>query len=155
MGQVDAALVRHRKATASVPEEARYHLALVSLLYVQQRYAEARQAIEVARRDIPKLQRYKDPLFTLEMISHQVALRMGDASEVIQSLETADSIGGDSHPEVAYELGKAYADASPPSHERALRLLRSFIKRQCMGAKRHTFEHECQDAERRVANTTP
>jgi tetratricopeptide (TPR) repeat protein len=147
---VDSALIRHRKTLALEPANARYHLAYVSLLVEQQRNTEARQAIAVARRDAQRVQKFQAPLFTLEMLSHQLALRMRDTKEVLNSLEQADRLGGDSHPEVAFALGIAYADASPAQTDKARLLLKTFVKRVCHGAKRPQFEAECSAAEHRI-----
>lgn len=79
----------------------------------------------------------------------------GDKAQSVNSLENADAIAGETHPEIAYELGRAYADASPPRQDRAQRLFESFIKRRCLGSKRHTLEQQCQEAERWLSSTTP
>ncbi|MCH2109960.1 MAG: hypothetical protein MK135_11560, partial [Polyangiaceae bacterium] len=55
-------------------------------------------------------------------------------------------IGGDAHPEAKFHLGSTYAKMDPPQKEKAKRLLESFTKRACKGAKAKKFKAQCSQA---------
>jgi tetratricopeptide (TPR) repeat protein len=153
LGKYPEAESNFRKAIAGNAENGRYHVTLASLLVEQRRFADARVALGAASRDVPMVQRWKEELFSLRMLSAEVARAESDAPAAIDALEQATAIAGDAHPEAAFELGKAYADLTPPNTEKATRLFRHFIKRACRGARRAELQAQCVEAERRLSAT--
>jgi hypothetical protein len=68
----------------------------------------------------------------------------GDMESMVSVLEKANDIAGDSHPEIAFNLGSTYAVMKPPQKEKAVRLLNSFNKRACRSSKAvEKFKEQC------------
>jgi tetratricopeptide (TPR) repeat protein len=82
-------------------------------------------------------------MYTLLSTVYQVR---GNDEERLAVLEKANEIGGEEHPEIAFNLGSTYAVMKPPKKEKALQLLKSFNKRNCTGAGKKQFQTLCQQS---------
>lgn len=89
----------------------------------------------------------REQLFEMYSLLAMVQQARGDTSSVVSTLEKANEIAGDKHPEMGFNLGSTYAVMNPPQKEKAVRLLNSFTKRVCKGAQAaEKFKDQCQTA---------
>ncbi len=129
------------------PAHGSFYPPLIELYMAHKNYTEANQVAETAEQFVPKQVLHKAALYRIADLQAQVKLAQGDAVGRIEVLNRANQIAGDEHPEIAYELGLAYATLKPPKEDDARRLLTSFHKRACNGqssAKR--FADQCNIA---------
>lgn len=89
----------------------------------------------------------REQLYEMYSLLAMVQQARGDNSSVVSTLEKANEIAGDKHPEMGFNLGSTYAVMNPPQKEKAVRLLNSFTKRVCKGAQAaEKFKDQCQTA---------
>lgn len=83
-------------------------------------------------------------LYGMYVLRFQVAQANDDKPEMVASMEQAQKVAGNTHPEIAFNLGSTYAVMDPPQKEKAVRLLSSFSKRACRSAKAKKFKEQCE-----------
>jgi tetratricopeptide (TPR) repeat protein len=89
----------------------------------------------------------REQVYEMYSLLAMVQQARGDTSSVVSTLEKANEIAGDKHPEMGFNLGSTYAVMNPPQKEKAVRLLNSFTKRVCKGAQAaEKFKDQCQTA---------
>jgi tetratricopeptide (TPR) repeat protein len=89
----------------------------------------------------------REQLFGMYSLLAKVNQAKGDTSAVVATLEKANEVAGEKHPEISFNLGSTYAVMKPPQKEKAVRLLNSFVKRTCKGAQAaEKFKDQCATA---------
>lgn len=109
-------------------------------------YSEAEQILKTGEQMLDKVQKNKNALYSIYTLMFNVYQGKQDLASGAASLEKADQIAGDEHPEIAFNLGSTYAVMDPPKKQKALELLKSFDKRACKSAKREKFKSQCETA---------
>lgn len=82
-------------------------------------------------------------MYTLLSTVYQVR---GDDAQRLAVLEKANEVGGEQHPEIAFNLGSTYAVMKPPQKEKALQLLKAFNKRNCAGTGKKKYMALCSQS---------
>ncbi len=141
------ALESYTRAIQSDPEVAYFYPPLAALYLVHKRYREAAQTLAEATRRIAPTDANVDALYAIHILKFQVAQAEGDDLAMIEALERAHDVAGDAHPEIAFHLGASYANQVPPQKEKAVRLLMSFAKRACRGARAGRYVEQCRMAQ--------
>jgi tetratricopeptide (TPR) repeat protein len=125
-----------------------YFYPTLAQLYLALRfYDEAEKVLNEGVKLIqPTTEKARNALFGIYTLLSDVHLVRGDDAKRIGVLEKANEVAGEEHPEIAFSLGSTYAVKKPPEKEKALRLLKSFDKRSCKGAKAKDFKALCEQA---------
>ncbi len=141
-----SALDNYTKAIEHNPTQAYYYPPLGELLITFKFYKEAGQVLKEGTRIIPPGEKTNNHLYAMYVLRFQVAQAGDDKAEMVASMEKAQEVAGDSHPEISFNLGSTYAVMDPPQKEKAARLLKSFVKRACRSAKASKFKEQCETA---------
>ncbi|MBK7581411.1 MAG: tetratricopeptide repeat protein [Myxococcales bacterium] len=116
-------------------------------LYIAMRfYKEADAVLKEGTRVVPPGEKNNNHLYGMYVLRFQVAQASNDKAGMVAAMEKAEEVAGDSHPEIAFNLGSTYAVMDPPQKEKAVRLLSSFVKRACRSAKAAQFKEQCESA---------
>lgn len=118
-------------------------------LYIHLRfYDQAEQVLKSGERLLEKVQKNKNSLYAINTLLSNVYQAKGDDASRIAALENANAVAGDTHPEIAFNLGSTYATMKPPQKDKAVRLLKSFNKRACAGQKgATTYKEQCETSQ--------
>lgn len=144
-GNDQEALVNYTKAIEHDPSIGYFYPPLAELYSVLRMYEPAEKVLKEGERVLEKVQKNKDALYAIYTLLSNVYQAKKDENARVAALEQADKIAGDSHPEVAFNLGSTYAVMNPPQKDKAIRLLKSFNKRACKGAKAATtYKQQCE-----------
>jgi tetratricopeptide (TPR) repeat protein len=144
-GNEQSALENYTKAIEHDPKTGYFYPPLGELYSDLRFYDEAEKVLKEGERVLEKVQKNKNALYGIYTLLYNVYQAKGDTAAGVAVLESADAVAGDSHPEIAYNLGSAYAVMNPPKKDQAVRLLKSFNKRACAGAKgATTFKEQCE-----------
>ena len=138
-----AALESYTRAIDIDPKAAHYYPKLAALYLVHKRYAEADRTLTTGIESISPTESNRESLCSMYVQKYQIAQVAGDVDAMVAAMEQAQEIAGDSHPEVAFYLGVAYATQEPPQKERAIRLLYSFSKRTCRTSRQSPYREQC------------
>jgi tetratricopeptide (TPR) repeat protein len=151
-GNDQAALENYTKAIEHDPKTGYFYPPLAELYTNLRFYDEAEKTLKEGERLLEKVQKNKNALYGIYTLLYNVYQAKGDTASGVAALESADQVAGDTHPEIAYNLGSAYAVMNPPKKDQAVRLLKSFNKRACAGAKgATTFKEQCETSNALVA----
>lgn len=144
-GDEQEALTNYSKAIEHDPKVGYFYPPLGELYYVLRMYDPAEKVLKEGERVLDKVQKNKNALYAIYTLLSNVHQAKKDDNARIAALEQANAVGGDSHPEVAFNLGSTYAVMDPPQKDKAIRLLKSFNKRACKGAKAATdYKQQCE-----------
>jgi tetratricopeptide (TPR) repeat protein len=148
-GDDQGALENYAKAIEHNPGEFGYFYPPLGELLVNLRfYDEAEKVMKEGERVLPKVQKNKNSLYAIYTLLSNVYQAKGDDSARVAVLENANAVGGDTHPEIAFNLGSTYAVMKPPKKDQAIRLLKSFNKRACAGKKgATTYKDQCETSQ--------
>jgi tetratricopeptide (TPR) repeat protein len=138
------ALVNYTKAIEHNPTVAYFYPELAELYTVLRFYKEAEAIAKEGTRLIPPSEHNNNNLYGLYIMMFNAAQARDDKPGMVASMEQAEKVAGEGHPEIAYNLGSTYAVMDPPQKEKAVRLLKSFNKRACAGAKAQKFKEQCE-----------
>jgi len=134
------------KAIEHDPSIPYFYPELAEIYLTLQYYDEAEKVLKEGTRLIAPGDEKADAalygMYTLLSVVYQVR---GDDAQRLSVLEKANEVGGESHPEIAFNLGSTYAVMKPPQKEKALQLLKQFNKRSCTGAGKKQFQALCQE----------
>jgi tetratricopeptide (TPR) repeat protein len=144
-GNEQAALDNYSKAIEHDPKIGYFYPPLAELYVHLRFYDEAEKVLKEGERLLEKVQKNKNALYAIYTLLSNVYQAKGDDAARINVLESANAVAGDSHPEIAFNLGSTYAVMKPPKKDQAVRLLKSFNKRACAGSKgATTFKEQCE-----------
>lgn len=143
-GDEQSALRNYTKAIEHNPKTGHFYAPLAEAYIHLRLYKEAEQVLKAGEKHVDKVQKNKDHLYSIYTLLFQVHQAKGDLAKGVQALETANSIAGDTHPEIAFNLGSTYAVMDPPKKDKAVRLLKSFNKRACKGRKAKKYRDQCE-----------
>jgi tetratricopeptide (TPR) repeat protein len=108
-------------------------------------YDEAQKVLQAGTAAIqPGTEANNDALYNMYLMTFQVAQARGDKAAMLAAMEKAQSVAGEKHPEIQFNLGSTYAVMDPPQKEKAVRMINSFIKRACRGAQATKFKEQCE-----------
>lgn len=114
-------------------------------LYVNLRYyKEAEQVLQAGTSLVKPTEDSANHLYGMYVLLFQVAQSKDDKPSMVASMERAQTVAGEKHPEIGFNLGSTYAIMDPPQKEKAVRLLNSFTKRVCRGAQGQKFKEQCE-----------
>lgn len=147
-GDEQGALSSYTKAIEHDPSFG-YFYPPIAELYIHLRfYDEAEKVLKGGERVLEKVQKNKNALYAMYTLLSNVYQAKRDDAGRIAALENANAVGGDSHPEIAFNLGSTYATMDPPQKDKAVRLLKSFNKRACAGKQgATTFKEQCETSQ--------
>lgn len=141
------AIENFTKAIEHDPQVGYFYPALAEMYVALRFYKEAEQTLNEGAKLVPQTEKNRKHLYNIHVLLSQVHQARGDMTAMAGALEKAQGIDGDSHPENAFNLGSTYAKLDPPQKEKAIRLLKSFSKKTCRGAKGKQFKAQCQTAQ--------
>jgi tetratricopeptide (TPR) repeat protein len=124
-----------------------FYPALAEVYLSLQYYDEAEKVLKEGTRLIqPTDEKSASALYGMYTLLSTVYQVRGDDAQRLAVLEKANEVGGEEHPEIAFNLGSTYAVMKPPQKEKALQLLKSFNKRSCSGSGKKQFQALCQQS---------
>lgn len=141
-----SALENYSKAIEHDPSTAYYYPPLGELLITFKFYTQAEQILKEGTRIVAPSEKANNHLYAMYVLRFQVAQAKDDKAEMVASMEKAQEVAGETHPEISFNLGSTYAVMDPPQKEKAARLLKSFVKRACRSAKAAKFKEQCETA---------
>lgn len=141
------ALENYTKALQHDPTTPYYYPAPASLYITYKLYDQAEGILKEGTRMIPPTEATQNNLYEMYILLFQVAQAKGDQSGMLATMESAQAVAGDAHPEIAFNLGSTYAVMDPPAKEKAVRMLKSFSKRACRSGKAMKFKEQCATAQ--------
>ena len=141
------ALSNYFKAIEHDAQVAYFYPPAAELLVSLKLYKDAGAVLKEGTRLVQPTEKNKNNLYGMYVLSFQVAQAADDKNEMVASMEKAQSLAGDSHPEIAFNLGSTYAVMDPPRKEKAVRLLKQFQKRACRSAKAAKYKEQCQTSQ--------
>lgn len=140
-----SALENYTKAIEHDPKVGYFYPPLAELYINLRMYDSADKVLKEGDRLLEKVQKNKNALYAIYTLQSNVYQAKRADSERLAALEKANDIGGDSHPEIAFNLGSTYATMKPPQKDKAVRLLKSFNKRACKSQSAQTkFKDQCE-----------
>lgn len=139
------ALANYTKAIEHDPVSHAMFYPPLGELYVNLRYyKEAEQVLQAGASLVKPTEDSASHLYGMYVLLFQVAQAKDDKPAMVASMERAQEVAGDKHPEIGFNLGSTYAIMDPPQKEKAVRLLNSFTKRVCRGAQGQKFKEQCE-----------
>ncbi len=142
------ALANYTKAIEHDPStHGMFYPPLGELLVNLKFYKEAEQILQEGTRLVPPNEDNANYLYNMYVLLFQVAQSRDDKPGMVSSMERAQQVAGEKHPEIAFNLGSTYAIMEPPQKDKAVRLLKSFSKRVCRGAQAMKFKEQCETAQ--------
>jgi len=138
------ALDNYTKAIEHDPSTPYFYPPLAELYITLKFYKEAGQVLKEGTRVIPPGEKNNNHLYAMYVLRFSVAQAQKDKAEMVTSMEKAEEVAGDSHPEIAFNLGSTYAVMEPPQKEKAVRLLSSFVKKACRSATAAKYKEQCE-----------
>lgn len=143
---VQSALDNFTKAIEHGPQNSYFYPDLAETYIVFKLYKEAEDVLKEGTRIIQPGEKTNNNLYAMYILLFQTAQARNDQTAMLANVEKAEQVAGDSHPEIAFNLGSTYASLEPPQKEKALRLLQSFQKRACRSAQATKFKEQCETA---------
>jgi len=141
---VQDALSNYTKAIEHNSHVAYFYPPLAQTYIALKFYKEAGQVLKEGTGIIQPGKKNNNNLYGMYVLRFQVAQANGDKAEMAASMEQAQKVAGDTHPEISFNLGSTYAVMDPPQKEKAVRLLTLFTKRACRGAHAKKFRAQCE-----------
>ncbi|MBN1609971.1 MAG: tetratricopeptide repeat protein [Polyangiaceae bacterium] len=141
------ALVNYTNAIAHNPTVAYFYPPLGEAYVTLKFYDEADKVLSEGTRLILPSEKNNSNLYGMYVLLFEVAQARDDKPAMVAAMERAQEVAGDSHPEIAFNLGSTYAVMEPPRKEKAVRLLSSFTKRACRGANASKFKEQCETSQ--------
>lgn len=138
------ALDNYTKAVEHDPTTPFLYAPLAELYITLRFYKEASAVLKEGTRLVPPGEKNNNHLYAMYVLRFQVAQASDDKAEMVASMEKAESVAGDAHPEISFNLGSTYAVMEPPQKEKAVRLLSSFVKRACRSAQATKYKAQCE-----------
>ncbi len=117
---------------------------LADLYIALKLYDQAKGVLEEGTRIIPPTEKTNNALYGMFTLLANVNQARDDLPGMVSTLEKAEEVAGDSHPEILFNLGSTYAVMDPPQKEKAIRRLKSFSKRACRSAKAKKYKDQCE-----------
>ncbi len=147
-GNEQAAIENYTKAIEHDPKVGYFYPPLGEIYIHLRFYDQAEQVLKGGERLLDKVQKNKNSLYAIYTLLSNVYQAKRDDASRITALESANAVAGDSHPEIAFNLGSTYATMKPPQKDKAVRLLKSFNKRACAGKKgATTYKEQCETSQ--------
>jgi len=140
------ALDSYTKAIEHGPSVGYFYPPLGELYITFKFYKEAEAVLKEGSRIVQPGEKNNNHLYAMYVLLFQTAQSRNDKPAMVASMERAEQLAGDSHPEISFNLGSTYAVMEPPQKEKALRLLNSFQKRACRSAKASKYKEQCETA---------
>lgn len=140
---LQGAVENYSKSIEHDPTIGYFYPPLADIYVTLRLYDEAEKVLNEAVRLLEPTEKNANYLHGAYVLLAKVKQAKGDTAGMISSLEKASELGGDKHPEDKFFLGAAYATKDPPDKEKAVRLLNSFSKTSCRGAKAKEFKEQC------------
>jgi tetratricopeptide (TPR) repeat protein len=140
------AIDNYIKAIEHDPNVAWFYTAPSEILITLKIYKEAEQILKEGTRIIPPGEKNNNHLYAMYVLRFMVAQARDDKLEMVATMEKANELAGDSHPEISFNLGSTYAVMEPPQKEKAVQLLSSFVKRACRSASATKYKEQCETA---------
>lgn len=151
-GDEQAAVDYYHKAVELNPKKGYFYTPLADTYITYKLYEPAEKLLNEGERALEKNEANRNALYNLYTLLYKVHQSKGDIASGVAVLEKANQIAGETHPEVAFNLGSAYAVMNPPQTDKAVRLLKSFNKRACKSAAgQEKFKDQCQTSSSLVA----
>lgn len=141
------ALQNYTAAIEHDPTRAFFYPSPAALYYTYKLFSEAEAILTEGTRIIPPTEETSDSLYEMYILLFQVAQAKGDEAGMVASMEKANEVAGEAHPEIAFNLGSTYAVQNPPKKEKAVRMLNSFTKRACRSQQAQKFREQCETAQ--------
>jgi len=138
------ALDNYSKAIEHGPTVPYFYPPLADAYISLKLYEQAEGVLKEGTRIIQPGEKTNNHLYGMYVLLFQTAQSRGDKTAMASSMEKAEQVAGDSHPEISFNLGSTYAVMDPPQKEKALRLLNSFQKRACRSAQASKFKEQCE-----------
>ena len=145
--QNELALREYSLAIEHDPERGSLYPPLVELYHDFGLHEQAEQVAKEGTRVVARSAKTSAALFALEMYLANAARTKGDAAGQRAGLTRALEDLSDEHPELAFELGAAYAALEPPDKARASQLLIQFSKSVCRSHAAAKFKEQCEQAQ--------
>jgi tetratricopeptide (TPR) repeat protein len=140
-----AALENYTKAIEHDPKTGYFYPPLAELYVSLRMYDSAEKVLKAGDQLLEKVEKNKNALYAIYTLQSNVYQAKKSDTERLAALERANEIAGESHPEIAFNLGSTYATMKPPQKDKAVRLLKSFNKRACKSASAQTkFKDQCE-----------
>jgi len=140
------ALDNYTKAIEHDPTTAYFYPPLSDLYINLKFYKEGEAVTEQGTRVIPPTEKTASSLYAMYLMLFRTAQARDDKAAMLSSMERANQVAGESHPEISFNLGSTYAVMEPPQKEKAVRQLQSFIKRSCRTGNAAKFKQQCEEA---------
>lgn len=158
LGQADqwqlneqGALENYTKAIEHDPTIGYFYAPLAEMYIHLKMYNEGEQVLKAGEQNLQKIQKNKNALYSIYTLLFNVHQARNDLAGGAAALEKANEIAGDTHPEIAFNLGSTYAVMDPPKKDQAIRLLKSFNKRACASKDAVKFKSQCETSNALVA----
>jgi tetratricopeptide (TPR) repeat protein len=137
------ALSSYYAAIEHDPRQGVFYPSLAALYLTFKLEAQAETTLSEGLRLVPAVENARESIYEIHVLLSQVAQAKGDPVAMLAAMEAAYDVGGEAHPEMAFNLGSTYAIQEPPQREKAVRLLHSFRKRAC---RNQQFREQCETA---------
>lgn len=137
------ALKHYTTAIQKDPTVAYFYPPLGELYLTFRLYDEAEKVLSEGARVTKPIVANVNALYGIYTLLSNVYQAKGDEQARLNVLKKANAVAGDSHPEIAFNLGSTYAVMNPPKTEQALRLLKTFNRRACRGQAAQKFGDQC------------
>jgi tetratricopeptide (TPR) repeat protein len=150
-GNEQAALENYTKAIEHDPTVGYFYPPLAEMYIHLKMYGEGEQVLKAGEQHLEKVVKNKNALYGIYTLMFNVYQARKDLAGGAAALEKANDVAGDTHPEIAFNLGSTYAVMDPPKKDQAVRLLKSFNKRACKSKDAVKFKQQCETSNALVA----
>jgi tetratricopeptide (TPR) repeat protein len=150
-GEEQSALENYSKAIEHDPTVGYFYPPLAEMYIHLKMYSEGEQVLKAGEQHLEKVVKNKNALYGIYTLMFNVYQARKDLTGGAAALEKANDVAGDTHPEIAFNLGSTYAVMDPPKKDQAVRLLKSFNKRACKSKDAIKFKQQCETSNALVA----
>jgi tetratricopeptide (TPR) repeat protein len=150
-GNEQGALENYTKAIEHDPTMGYFYAPLAEMYIHLKMYSEGEQVLKAGEQHLEKVVKNKNALYAIYTLLFNVHQARKDLAGGAAALEKANEVAGDTHPEIAFNLGSTYAVMDPPKKDHAVRLLKSFNKRACKSKDAVKFKQQCETSNALVA----
>lgn len=150
-GNDQSALENYTKAIEHDPTIGYFYPPLAEMYIHLKMYNEGEQVLKAGEQHLEKVVKNKNALYGIYTLLFNVHQARKDLAGGAAALEKANEVAGDTHPEIAFNLGSTYAVMDPPKKDNAVRLLKSFNKRACKSKDAIKFKQQCETSNALVA----
>jgi tetratricopeptide (TPR) repeat protein len=138
------AVDNYTKAIQHDPSKGFFYPNLADLYLLFKLDKEAEQVINEGTKLVQPDEKNLPKIYNMFILLANAAQMRGDKAAQLAAVEKAEKFAGEAHPEFSFDLGSTYATMDPPQKEKAVRLLNTFTKRVCKGAKAKVFQEQCE-----------